>query len=288
MTAYYNEIDPFSAQWLRNLIAAGAVAPGVVDERDIRDVEPQELQAFTQVHMFAGIGVWSYALREAGWPDDRPVWTGSCPCQPFSAAGKGEGFSDERHLWPAWFHLIQNSKSRDVPVFGEQVASKDGLAWFDLVHADLEGEGHAVGSVDLCAAGAGADHIRQRLFFVADTNSIRRHPQPGAGLHNQELDPEPRGGVGRLAHAQRQGLEVRLQEDVCGAGRHEEGRQSQQSGDSGSRVWLPCRDGKTRPTQSGIFPLASRSPTHVGRLRGYGNAIYAPAAREFVAAYMTI
>ena len=31
------------------------------------------------------------ALRAAGWRDDRPVWTGSCPCQPFSAAGKQVG-----------------------------------------------------------------------------------------------------------------------------------------------------------------------------------------------------
>ena len=46
------------------------------------------------------------ALRLAGWPDDRPVWTGSCPCQPFSAAGEGKAADDERHLWPDWFPLI--------------------------------------------------------------------------------------------------------------------------------------------------------------------------------------
>ena len=100
MSAYYNEIDPFAAQWLRELIKAGHIAPGEVDTRSIENA------GFTQCHFFAGIGTWSYALRCAGWPDDRPVWTGSCPCQPFSAAGKRKGTSDERHLWPTFFHLI--------------------------------------------------------------------------------------------------------------------------------------------------------------------------------------
>ena len=31
--SYYNEIDPFAAEMLRNLIAAGHIAPGDVDER---------------------------------------------------------------------------------------------------------------------------------------------------------------------------------------------------------------------------------------------------------------
>ncbi len=81
--AYYNEIDPFAAAWLRKLIEAGHVADGEVDERDIRDVHPADLRGFAQVHMVAGIGGWSRALRLASWGDDRPVWTGSCPCQPF-------------------------------------------------------------------------------------------------------------------------------------------------------------------------------------------------------------
>jgi DNA (cytosine-5)-methyltransferase 1 len=173
---YYNEIDPYAAQWLRNLIAAGHIAKGEVDERSIQLVDSADLADFAQCHFFAGIGVWSHALRLAGWPDDKPVWTGSCPCQPFSAAGKRSGFDDERHLWPDFFRLIR--ERRPSVVFGEQVASKDGLEWLDLVQADLEGADYANAAADLCAAGVGAPHIRQRLYWVADAE--RRRCESGA------------------------------------------------------------------------------------------------------------
>ena len=168
MAAYYSEFDPKAAAWLRELIKRGLIADGEVDERDLWDVTPDDIRAFTQVHFCAGIGVWSYALRNAGWPDDRPVWTASFPCQPFSAAGKGKGFADERHLWPAGHFLIE--ECRPPVVFGEQVASKDGREWLVGVRADLEGMGYAVGAADLCAAGVGAPHLRQRLYWVADSD----------------------------------------------------------------------------------------------------------------------
>ncbi|EAQ6074671.1 DNA cytosine methyltransferase [Salmonella enterica subsp. enterica serovar Weslaco] len=167
--AYYNEIDPNAAQWLRNLIAAGHITPGEVDERSIEDVAPDDLRGFTQCHFFAGIGVWSYALRLAGWPDNKQVWTGSCPCQPFSSAGKGAGFDDERHLWPALFHLI--SERRPELVFGEQVAGVN--AWFDLVQTDVEAVDYAFGLVPFPAAGVGAPHIRDRAYWVADASGER-------------------------------------------------------------------------------------------------------------------
>ena len=172
--AYYNEFDPYAAQWLRNLIAAGHIAPGDVDSRSIEDVKPGDLTGYTQCHFFAGIGVWSYALRRAGWADSRPVWTGSCPCQPFSAAGKGNGFADERHLWPAWLHLI--GQRSPVVVFGEQVSSKDADIWVDLVQTDMEALGYAFGAVPFPSAGVGAPHIRDRLYWLADS-TLRGHEQ---------------------------------------------------------------------------------------------------------------
>ena len=186
MSAYYNEIDPYAAAWLRNLIRDGHIADGVVDERSISDVKPEELYEFTQCHFFAGIGVWSHALRSAGWEDDRPVWTGSCPCQPFSGAGTRKGMADERHLWPHWFHLIE--ECRPPTVFGEQVASKDGLGWIDLVQADMEGADYALGAFDLCSASFGAPHIRQRLWFVADTDNPRSQGRIPRGSDTQRQD----------------------------------------------------------------------------------------------------
>ena len=193
--AYYNEFDPYAAEWLRNLIAAGHIAPGEVDQRSIEDVRPSDLAGFTQCHFFAGIGVWSLALRRAGWPDSRPVWTGSCPCQPFSTAGKGNGFADERHLWPAWFHLI--GQRNPVVVFGEQVSSKDADIWVDLVQTDMEALGYAFGAVPFPSAGVGAPHIRDRLYWLADS-AMRRHEQSQQFRRiERQANGEPAGDFGR-------------------------------------------------------------------------------------------
>src|SRR5262245_15326871 len=168
--AYYSENDPFAAAWLRELIKAGLIADGEVDERDIQDVRADDVRGFTQCHFFAGIGGWSLALRLAGWPDDRPVWTGSCPCQPFSAAGAGKAADDERHLWPAWLPLIR--ERRPAILFGEQVEAAIGWGWRDAVFGDLEAEGYACGAAVLPACGVGAPHIRQRCWFVADARGV--------------------------------------------------------------------------------------------------------------------
>jgi DNA (cytosine-5)-methyltransferase 1 len=197
MAAYYNECDPYAAQWLRNLIAAGHIAPGDVDERSIKEVQADDLKSYAQCHFFAGIGVWSHALRSAGWPDDMPVWTGSCPCQPFSAAGKQKGFDDERHLWPVWFGLIE--QCNPAIVLGEQVASA--LSWFDLVSADMEGAGYAIGASDLCAAGFGGAHIRQRLYFAGVANGYNPRSQGRGGMSERAVEQPVRSGsvAGRVA-----------------------------------------------------------------------------------------
>ena len=166
MTAYYNEFDPFAASWLKELIKDGLITDGEVDDRSITEVSPSDLKGFKQCHFFAGIGGWSMALRLADWPDDRPVWTGSPPCQPFSVAGNQKGTSDERHLWPAFFDLIR--EQAPPTVFGEQVASAIRHGWFDDLQKDLENQNYASAMAVLPACSVGAPHKRERLWFVAN------------------------------------------------------------------------------------------------------------------------
>jgi len=257
------------------------------------------------------LGGWSLALRKAGWPDDRRVWTASCPCQPFSPAGKKRRFTDERHLWPHVNHLV--SQCQPSVVFGEQVASKDGLAWLDLVYADLEAAGYASGAVDLCAAGIGAPHIRQRLWWVGSRVGHANDTRPqGHGQSGNVYAQAGREAAGRCSPAPSvdDGL---ADTDDCGhwlsspahgsceghareavssdGGFHErladnDRRPGPTNGFWRDADWLFCRDGKWRPVEPGTSPLAHGSAARVGRLRGYGNAIVAPAAQVFIEAVM--
>lgn len=322
---YYNEHDPKAAAWLRELIAAGVIPPGEVDVRSIVDVKPHELKPYSQCHFFAGIGGWSYALQLAGWPVDRPVWTGSCPCQPFSAAGQGLGEADPRHLWPVFRNLI--GECRPPVVFGEQVASSAGLRWLDGVCADLEAAGYAVGAADLCAASVGAPHIRQRLFWVADAGRGERWPQSegrnefdghntrreetpswngtncsavalglvlahGAGRDAGQQTTAPVGyGSAALAASGAGGVADNISAGLE-IGNIQTARQECAAAQrGGSDFWhshdfIPSADGKARRVESGTFPLAHGIPGRVGLLRGYGNAIVPQVAARFVKAWL--
>ena len=322
---YYNEFDAKAAAWLRELIKAGLIPDGHVDERSICDVQPKDLEGFTQCHFFAGIGGWPLALDLAGWPRGRPVWTGSCPCRPFSAAGQRKGTADERHLWPVWFALIR--ECRPECVIGEQVASAIGHGWLDGISSDLEGEGYACGAVVLGAHSVGAPHIRQRLYWMADAmpaGRSKRRPVSGIGqatgsgnargladagyeqarraergyrenerdrqdTGRQEAHGEPgtRGevcGLGDAGDTRLEGRDVRAVGNECATAQ----RTGALHGFWSAFDLLPCLDGKARRVESGTFPLAHGVPARVGRLRGYGNAIVAPQATEFIRSYKEV
>jgi DNA (cytosine-5)-methyltransferase 1 len=191
MTAYYNEFNPHAAHMLRQLIRDGLIAPGDVDERPIQEVTADDLRKYTQCHFFAGIGGWSVALRMAGCDDSRSVWTGSCPCQPFSSAGKQKGKEDERHLWPVWFRLIRESKPPIV--FGEQVSAAIRHGWWDDVADDLEGEGYTTRAEIRPASGVGRPHKRDRLWFVGYAEHDGQSAGQVAGSEGQAIQHNTQG-----------------------------------------------------------------------------------------------
>lgn len=249
MAVYYNEIDKKTAAWLRQLIKAGLIADGEVDERSIADVEPADVAGFTQCHFFAGIGGWSLALRLAGWSDDRHCWTGSCPCGPWSVAGKALGPDDPRDLWPAWFRLWR--VSRPGVVFGEQVESPAGRSWLDRVCDEVESERYAIAPVGLPACGIGANQRRPRLWFVADADDARWEGRERQGQSDQ-------------ARAEREITRREPMRSTCGS-------------------WPPGpRDVASIPVQ------AHGIPDPMGGCKGYGNAIVPEIAAEVIAAYMEI
>lgn len=246
MSAYYNEKDPYAAQWLRNLAEAGHIAPGYVDERPIEAVSADDLRGYGQCHFFAGIGGWSLALRLAGWPDGRPVWTGSCPCQPFSSVGERKGFDDPRHLWPRWQRLI--AERRPAVVFGEQ--SSQAVEWLRLVRGDLEAMDYAMGATPIEAASAGAHQLGDRFWFVATANVAQlRGQSPARQQPEHECDPQTRPSYARREYEWRRGS-----------------------------------DGKKRRVDARLDLLAHGVPDRMGKLRAFGNAITPPLAVAFIQA----
>ncbi|MBY5533619.1 DNA cytosine methyltransferase [Rhizobium leguminosarum] len=286
MTAYYNENDPFAAQWLRNLISKNLIAPGDVDERSIADVQPDDLKGYTQCHFFAGIGGWSLAARLAGWDDERPLWTGSCPCQPFSVSGKREGFNDRRHLWPEFKRLI--AERQPSVVFGEQSAAA--ASWLALVRSDLEAVGYAMGAIPMEAASAGAEHFRDRYWFVADyDNSEWRTDDPCRDVSvGQDARWQKEAGHSSerrpvfMEHASRFGWGEGWTEHEF----RSRGFTAPVASFRG-RQYVECPDGKWRALPPPrVRWLGNGIPARVDKLRGLGNAVDPRPAAEIIKAYM--
>lgn len=297
MTVYFNEFDPYAAQWLRNLISAGHLPAGDVDERSIRDVAADDLAGYSQCHFFAGIGGWALACRIAGWPDTREIWTGSPPCQPFSVAGQGKAQADDRHLWPDLFRLIRGRRPADF--VGEQVAAAVGHGWLDGVLSDLESICYSCGAVVAPACAIDGPHRRDRLWIAARSRAVgdgqragleghARHVDDGAGWPHALGSVAEAGSCCALADADGTGSLARFRDDQA-AGHGHTASSASDASPWARHQWIIGHDGKARRipvAESGIRLLATGVSARVGRLRAYGNAIVPTLGAQVIASLM--
>jgi DNA (cytosine-5)-methyltransferase 1 len=215
--AYYNEINPEAAHVMREQIARGVIAPGFVDERSIKDVQPDDLLGFSQQHFFAGGGFWSVAARLAGWPDDKPLCTGSCPCQAESLAGKRLGAADPRDLWPDFRRIIR--ATRPPVVVGEQVAAAIGSHWLDRTLSDLDADHYAARAVSVPACAVNAPHERARLYWIAVDSGFGFRCSEAVGESRDDATPpwERPANCAERSH----GVHSDIQSNAPGVGRRE-------------------------------------------------------------------
>lgn len=135
------------------------------------------------------------------------IITGGFPCQPFSAAGKRKGRTDERHLFPEMLRVISEVKPRWVVAENVRgLLSIESGSVFSEVISSLEGEGYEVITFCVPASAVEAPHRRDRLWIVGHSNqyesgAIARDDAEVCGLPKAERQPKhgssiPRGTSG--------------------------------------------------------------------------------------------
>lgn len=236
------------------------------------------------------------------WRGKINILTGGFPCQPYSSAGKRKGTEDDRHLWPEMLRAIREIAPGIV--VGENVhglISWNGGVVFEEVQADLEAEGYEVQPLLLPAAGVGAPHRRNRIWFVAYSYGKRNGQEHEFSAGGQVFENGIKRGritsdtdqlngnlsgfhSGKLSQQQEAGLR---EDNVTNTnGRRLEGKQNKAKG----KFAVDRSDWSQFPTQPPICSGDDGIPSGLDgitfsswrneSLKGYGNAIVPQVAYE--------
>ena len=227
--------------------------------------------------------------------------TGGYPCQPFSAAGKRGGASDDRHLWPQMLRVIK--QARPVFVVAENVAGHITLG-LDEVLADLESEGYAGRAIVVPACAVNAPHRRDRVWIIA--KSLAHSEQQRLQGHvEQQTEPSdaPSGcstdtTLADSGSGRRQGGELqagRNEPGLCGTDVADSKIERTQGLRPSGIEEPPAYAGQEVPlcryerigssyweTEPAVGRVADGIPSRVDRLKGLGNAIVPQVAYELI------
>lgn len=207
-------------------------------------------------------------------PGDAAAWQcdlvcGGFPCQPFSSAGKRRGKEDPRWLWPEFARVLRLLRPRFVVL--ENVPRLLVCAMGDVL-GDLAGMGFDAEWAVLPASLFGAQHIRPRLFVVANAqrggwNGLHERQQAGR-VAADPGDGRPDGADRAAAPHPQAALP-----DSDGGGETTFGQVFQGAdtlAERGGGEWLPEPD---------VARVADGVSHRLDRRRGIGNAVVPQVAQ---------
>ena len=291
--------------------------PDVPIISDIRDVTYETVLAHTGHAESQGWNQTTEGQQHGSWGETRcesasrdtsretthttiDLLTGGFPCQPFSQAGKQGGKEDDRYLWPEMLRVIR--EIRPTWIIGENVAGIINME-LDNVLSDLEGADYEVQPFLVPACGVDAPHRRDRVWIVANANSVRRRGrcEGNEGWNGREIQAErsrPPEELKDVAHANsstsiKQGRQEerriapgRRGEDVAdtkregcigwGSNGRANGTRLEKNHEARKDTWgatARCSKDDGWLPEPNVGRVANGIPSRVDRLKGLGNAI---------------
>ncbi len=131
--------------------------------------------------------IWSDITTFDGkpWRGIVDVISGGFPCQDISSAGKGAGIDGERSgLWSEMVRIISEVRPREVWVENSPMLVSRGLT---RVISDLAQMGYDAHWTRFSASNFGAPHIRDRLWIVAYSQSLRCKAENQSSRFHQKI-----------------------------------------------------------------------------------------------------